>query len=197
MGPAPVPDHPGADLEAVPVADPVIPPAAASPPDLATEEVTWLDANRAQQRAAARGYVHKRRVYVLGFEDPALADLEVKARSVSLGRFLSLLKLAASLDKFDDGALTLTDTDIDAIRGLFDGFGDALVSWTLLDPDTEQPVPANRDGLMGLDADFAMVLIDAWMTAVGGVDAPLGGRSTSGAPSPEASIPMADPSPNP
>lgn len=184
-------------VEPIPAAD-AIPPAADGVPGRGDmEEITWLEANRAQQRAATQGYIHKRRIYALDFDDPALAGLVVKARSVSLGRFIALIKLAVSLERLDDGALTLTAADADAIEGLFTGLGDALVSWTLLDPDTEQPVPATRDGLMDQDADFAMMLVDAWMTAIGGVAAPLGGSSTSGPPSPVASIPMVERSPNP
>lgn len=176
----------------VAVSDPLGVAAAAETPD-PVEPIQWVDANRAQQRAAAGRYVRARRVYVLVFEAPDLAQLEIRARSVSVGKFLKLVKLAARLDR---DAASLSAEDAEAIEGLFTGFAEALISWNIDDPDTEAPVPATYDGVMAQDTDFMMVVIDAWLTAVGGVDAPLGATSTSGPRSLEASIPMVDPSPS-
>lgn len=155
--------------------------------------------NRAGRRAAEKRYVRSRRVYVLNFEAPDLADLEIRARSVPLGRFLQLAKLAAGLNDVDESGQGFTAEHADAFTELFEGFADALVSWNLDDRSDDEivEVPATLDGVMSQDTDFMMTVIDAWLTAVGGVEGPLGGTSTSGVPSPAVPIPMVAPSPSP
>lgn len=144
---------------------------------------------RAAERAAAKRYTRKRKTYVLRFDDPELEDLEVRARSVSFGRFLDLLKLAAVLD--DDAAVD--GEAVAAAEGLFSGFAEALESWNLDDEDGTE-VPATLDGLRSQDADFVMPMVMSWLDAVGAVDAPLGNGSNGGKRSLEAGIPMQAPS---
>jgi hypothetical protein len=149
--------------------------------------------NRAQLRAAERRVVRNRKVYVLTFEDPDLAGIEIRARSVSLGRYLELIKLAAVIDDptkmGEEGAL--------AIEGLFHGFAEALVEWNI-DDEAEQPIPATLEGILAEDVDFMLQVIQVWMEVIGDVSGPLGSTSNGGKPSLEAGIPMqVATSPNP
>jgi hypothetical protein len=158
--------------------------------------------NRRQRRAM--GYVRQRKIYKLVFEDPDMAGLEVRARSVPLGTLMRLIELAGLIDR---GTANLNPDEAKAIRELFTGFADALVSWNLEEPviDDETgeetgevcPVPATVDGLYSQDMDFALHIIEAWMDAVAGVAGPLGRRSSDGEQSLAASLPMEPPSPSP
>lgn len=140
------------------------------------------------------GYRRQKTVHKLVFDDTQgdLAGLEVRLHSLSVGALLDLSQLA-------DGARSQQQ---DAER-LFTEFANSLISWNLEDevPDDTgvgvRPVPATLDGVRSCDLDFVLRLVDAWMTAVAGVPAPLVGGSTSGGPSPEPSIPMVPLSPNP
>lgn len=163
--------------------------------------------NRAVRRAA--GFVTKRKVLRLTFaDDTEYAGLEVRARKVPLGTFLELLALADTA-RVGEGlsAEDLGEDEIGALKGLFTGFAEALVSWNLqepvLDAEGEETgevvdVPATAEGLMGQEMDLGMAVVGAWMEAVGGgVAAPLGPTSPGGSPSAEASLPMEPLSPSP
>jgi hypothetical protein len=123
------------------------------------------------------GYKRKSKNYVLAFEDPEMDGLEVKVKSLSVGKVREFLAKSRA-----------NEVDVD---GTFDDFEKALLSWNLLDDD-DQPVPTNREGIDGQDVDFIMAIVTAWMETITGVpDAdPLGGRSNSGEPSLVASLPM-------
>jgi hypothetical protein len=123
------------------------------------------------------GYKRKSKNYVLAFEDPEMDGLEVKVKSLSVGKVREFLAKSRA-----------NEVDVD---GTFDDFEKALLSWNLLDDD-DQPVPTNREGIDGQDVDFIMAIVTAWMETITGVpDAdPLDGRSNSGEPSLVASLPM-------
>jgi hypothetical protein len=124
------------------------------------------------------GYRRKSKNYVLAFEDPEMDGLEVKVKSMSVGKVREFLARSRS----DDGV------DVD---GTFTDFEKALLSWNLLDDD-DQPVPPTRVGIDAQDVDFIMAIVTAWMETITGVaDAdPLDGRSNFGEPSLVASLPM-------
>jgi hypothetical protein len=131
------------------------------------------------------GFKAKRKVYKLVFADDDLAGLEILARSVSLGSMLSLSTTT--------GVGKLDKDDTEQTNGMFELFANALVRWNLEDEDNDGqtvPVPANLDGLMAQDTEFAMAIVTAWSEAISGVSAPLGSGSASGETSPETSIPM-------
>jgi hypothetical protein len=161
--------------------------------------VPGLSPNRAQRRA----YTRQRKVYKLVFEDPEMEGLVVKARSVPLGTLLELVDLASVVD---ERTTSLSGDEAAALRGLFSGFAQALVTWNLEQPVLDEagdetgdsePVPATLDGLYGQDMDFVLVVVKAWMDAMASVAGPLGQRSPGGEPSPVASLPMEPVSPNP
>lgn len=130
-----------------------------------------------------------RRIYNLEFEDPEFEDLEVKVRSVPLGRFLDVMELV------DKPRPTQDD-----IGRMCDLLAEHLLSWNVTDTDDdgdEVPLEPDRDGLLACDPRLVMEIIDAWSTRVTGVPRPLEQPSNGGGPSLVASIPMEPLSPNP
>jgi hypothetical protein len=123
---------------------------------------------------------HKRVVKIrkLIFEDPEMEGLEVRVRKPSMG----ILVKAAALQGVRLGPDQFTD--------LLTDFAACLESWNREDEDGE-PVPATLEGLLTEEDDFLGEVIDAWITTLSGVDAPLEKPSGDGDPSLVASIPMA------
>jgi hypothetical protein len=123
------------------------------------------------------GYKRKAKNYVLAFEDPEMEGLEVRIKSMSVGKVREFLRRSRD--------------DADSSFDPFADFEDCLLSWNLTDDDGE-PVPPTREGIDALDIDFVNHLIKAWMETITGVsDAdPLDGRSSFGEPSLVASLPM-------
>jgi hypothetical protein len=122
------------------------------------------------------GYKREKKVYTLVFDDAEFEGLEIKTRSISLGKYLEMQTLIDS---------ELNRENIDKLFGEFAGI---LLSWNLEDDDG--PVPITVEGLYSQDLDFVKAIIDAWRDAMVGVHAPLPQSSPGGEPSPEASIPM-------
>lgn len=134
------------------------------------------------------GYRRKPKVYNLKFQGEEFEGLEVRAKSVDVGRFITLNRLITG-GKPDA-------EDVDSVTTLFEGFAEALLSWNLEDDDGK-PVPATLEGLWLQDVDFGLEIIFAWVNAIGAVSAPLGNGSSGGGKSPEALIPMEELSPSP
>lgn len=129
------------------------------------------------------GFKATRKRYHLKFADPEMNGLQVVAFSGSTGDILNIMGMASGDDTSKGSVETL------------ELFAKNLVSWNLEDDDG-LPIPATLDGLKRLDLDFVMLLIQGWVQAVQEVPAPLETPSTSGAPYPEASLPMEALSPN-
>lgn len=127
------------------------------------------------------GFKLKRKTYLLEFEDPEFEGLMVEVTSAPLGQFIDLSNMAQLAEQKDEAAA------VEATLTLFKSFADCLVTWNLED-ENDKPVPATFEGLKTLDVEAAMYIIQSWMTAIGGVSAPLGSASTGGATSLEASI---------
>lgn len=201
-----------ADLAPAVQHGPAVAPLPADPPAATQADVQALAEaysrlNREQRREADRqaadeGFVQPRKLFRLKFEEPEMAGLVVRAKSIGIGGYLDLTSLAKLADK---GSQKFTEEDAQDIRELFDTFAQALVSWNLREPvyddDGEevigdngrpltQPVPATLAGVLSQDLDFIMQVMMAWMQALVGVAAPLVKPSTSGKSSVEASIPM-------
>ena len=112
-----------------------------------------------------------------------LQGIRMRIRSVQLGKFVELTTLAEAAD----------DDKVDEMLRLFTEFAEHLVSWNLEyddDDELDGPIPPDATGVMALDVDMALALVGEWMEAMGGVPAPLDTSSTSGATSPELSLPM-------
>ena len=135
------------------------------------------------------GFVRKRKVLKLVFDDPEMEGLVVRAGSLSMGELMDLTKLA-ELRKAPG------IEGVNAARGLIEKFSAALRMWNLRDEDGV-PVPTTAEALLAEDPEFVIGVILAWMDANAGVSGPLARRSSGGEPFPEGSIPMASPSANP
>lgn len=109
------------------------------------------------------------KVYNLSFEQPDLAGLEVKVRSMPLERYFAVRALWRAEDK------TLDEKEVESRAT----FAEHLVSWNLEDDDGAA-VPATLDGLAGQDYAFVDALVGAWMTTIGGV--PIAGPLVENSP---------------
>lgn len=141
------------------------------------------------------GYRRPKKTYRLVFEDPDMAGLVVRVRSVPLGGFLDLVFLADVAERMLTAGGLGAD-DLGRIRGLFAGFASALVEWNLEDDDGK-PVTPDLDGVLAQEPDLILSICVAWIQAVVGVRRPLERPSSDGAPPEEAQIPMEVSSPSP
>lgn len=128
------------------------------------------------------GFKVKKKLYLVKFAaDTDLAGFEITMASVPTATLLELEDMTGDAEK--------TKKDNGSFRRICEIFAGALIGWNLED-DQDQPVPANFDGIGTLDPDVVMAIIMRWTEAISGVSEALGKDSTSGSPSPEASIPM-------
>jgi hypothetical protein len=121
------------------------------------------------------------KVYLLKFEDPELAGLEVRARATSMD---GIMDMAALAELGED----IGPEQIRALDPLFERFVECLEHWNL--EDGGQPVPMTKAGLLAQDLEFVLSLVGAWAEAVAGVPGPLGQKSNAGGLSLAGSIPM-------
>lgn len=137
------------------------------------------------------GYKRQRKIYRLRFEDPSMDGLEVDTTGANVEEFVTLAQLT-DLSEFAVNASEITKENLAKVTGaaekvadLFRAFAKHLVAWNLEDDDADGntvPVPANYEGLRTQDPEFVLEIIEAWMTAVGGVSGPKGQKSSAGAP---------------
>jgi hypothetical protein len=120
-----------------------------------------------------------RKLLVLQFEDPDFTGVEVRVYSAPL-RLVLELSGQAEAARANEG--------IDRTGQLIDEFIKRLESWNI--ENDEGDVPPTRDGLLSLDLSDAYYILVSWFDAMMSVSRNLGKGSTSGKPSPEASIPM-------
>lgn len=138
------------------------------------------------------GYRRKKTVMNLKFEEHD--GLEVRVRALTIDELLEMTKTAQAV-MGSDGKVKQEMVGTEDLEELFSRFSDALLSWTLeeelvIDSDEWTPVPTTLQGVKSQEVDFVMELIDVWMTAVAGVEAPLPAGSNSGETSQELSLPM-------
>lgn len=117
------------------------------------------------------------KVYKLTFEDERFEGLEVRVKSMPLGKFIEIASL------IDEGGFTG-----ETAPEVFARFSKVLVSWNA--EDDEGPLPMTAEGLLRLDIVEARTIIEGWRDAITGATGPLDQSSSDGAPSPEVSIPM-------
>lgn len=128
----------------------------------------------------------------LEFGQDQFDGLEVRMRSISIDQFVELNTLVTSGGKLLEESAEAAE----ARTRMYELLASGIVEWNL-DDEAGVPVPATVDGLRAQDAAFVIALAHAWLSAVAGVPAPLGGPSPDGQPSEEPSIPMEVLSPNP
>lgn len=156
------------------------------------------------------GY-QRNKTYVLAFEEPDLAGLEIKARGASVQIVMHAAALADSLQGMSRGGMPSADQrhNVNELISLFGGclagcqadhsqafgapgqhFASRVKSWNFEDEDGQplSPTPAN---FAEQDLDLTLPVIMAWIEAVAGAGAgPLDEKSTDGSPSAAESIPM-------
>ncbi len=132
-------------------------------------------------------YIHVRPVQLLKFE--RYPGLEVRCKSGSVRQYLAVAGVAAS------APAEIRPGDVEgmaAIVELAETFADVLIDWNYTEQagDGEpESVPANKDGLLGMDYPMLHVVIDGWLSAVAGIADPLEQPSSSGDTQPEVFIP--------
>lgn len=136
-------------------------------------------------------FKRERPTILLTFESPDLAGLEVRVRSISVGKLIGLVDMAGALRIRGDEP---TSDQQDDIETLLRAFASALVSWNL-DDENDQPVPTTYESLIDQDTNFVLQLVMGWLDGVVSIPNPLDGRSNAGERSPageasELSIPM-------
>lgn len=124
-------------------------------------------------------------IYRLKFEGTTLDGLEVEMESLSVDEFSKIQELAAeaqsNIDNPKVGGTGSTDK-------MLLSFSENLVRWNM--EDKHGPVPANRQGVGTQKFDMILKIIEAWMSAIAGVDNPLNESSENGDPMQEASLGM-------
>lgn len=108
----------------------------------------------------------------LDFSETAYAGLEVTMDAISLGGLLDIQEMAES----GTGA---------AAREMVARFADHLESWNVTRKG--EPVPADMEGALSLDAVFMAEIVRAWTNGVAAAPPPLPGGSPSGGSSEAAS----------
>ncbi len=102
----------------------------------------------------SRGYRRNLKVFALAYEE--FDGLEIKAKSVPVGKLLTVLKLADSIKDAPDQ---------EDIEELFGWFASRIISWTYLDEEGE-PLPPTLETLLDDDFDFVLKLIMGWVKAL-------------------------------
>jgi hypothetical protein len=126
------------------------------------------------------GYTRKRKTYRLEFDGTDQDGLTVRIRGLTI----------AQLDTLQEAEI---DNTVDGRRATQELLAEQLVEWNMEDDDG-RPLPPTLDSIRSLDPAEFSAIISAWATAIAGVTDPLEPSSNGGAPSLEASIPMAPPS---
>lgn len=138
-------------------------------------------------------YRRKAKTYRLVWEEGDYAGLEVKAKSMPLGKFLEAApKFAAIQEK---GAISTAEM-VEMVEPLKMLAG-AIVSWNIEDEDDDGNVtslPCDFDGLMSLDPDMIFEILRAWTEARATTAPPLETLSLDG--DLEASLPMEELTPS-
>ncbi|MEU6781499.1 hypothetical protein ABZ912_20025 [Nonomuraea angiospora] len=138
------------------------------------------------------GYKRSKTVLLKWGADTDLSGLEVRARRISVEKFLELGPLLET--DFD----SFSPEDVEAMRGMFMEFGRVLVSWNLEDEDSGEPIPCTPETFLDQDIELVQQIVTAWAENIAGVSRPLPPPSPGGEPSPEAlSLPMEVLSPSP
>jgi hypothetical protein len=126
-----------------------------------------------------------RTFYRLTFEDPELAGLEVTTRKISLEGLLEIVDMIDVVQGFD--SKNIEPVGLKMVKDLFARFAAVLSEWNV-DDDDDQPVPCTIEGLLSLEAEFVLAVIEAWVRAMSQAPPPLPGESSSGSSSPEKSL---------
>lgn len=131
------------------------------------------------------GYKARKKIFKLVFDDDELEGLEVRVTSLPMRDFLEVAKAASRLES----VVVPMEDDMESVTGLFERFIENVKSWNLEDEDGSM-VPVSVDGLLALDLQLVLHILQSWLKAISGVSDSLGKDSTSGERYQEASLPM-------
>lgn len=146
------------------------------------------------------GYTRKKTVKISFAEGHEFAGLEVRLKTVGIGKLLKLLPMIDKLDTVADIAESATPEQVEEVEKALLAISKIFDSWNIEDeqPDgTKVPVPCTYDELLEIDLRLVVCVLQKWGEHLSGVPAPLDEPSPSGEPSLEASIPMEVSSPSP
>lgn len=135
-------------------------------------------------------YVRQRTIINLAYmEGHKWEGLNVRARSLSTGVIIDFSKLR---DIEGKKSADMTDEERAFAETMFKMFGEALISWDLMDePDEEggepTPVSPTYEGIRAQDFAFMIELMVDWMNKIMNVEPTLGKGSVSGLQFPEPS----------
>ena len=137
------------------------------------------------------GFKSKRKRYELDFAGhPLLDGLELVATSTDIATMMKLDELQeAGAAAVKDEAATTSAERTKLATDMFELICGLLVSWNW-EEDDGTPRPLTPAGLQRLDQAELNGILDAYKAALMVVPDPLGQPSSSGGPSPVASLPM-------
>lgn len=145
-------------------------------------------------------YVRERTIINLSYQPGhKWAGLNVRAGSLSTGVIIDFSKLRDIEGKKSE---ELTDEERAFAETMFKMFGEALISWDLMNEAKQEggeptPVPPTYEGVRSQDFDFMIELMVDWMNQIMKINPTVGKESASGLQFPEPSIqPPAPPSLN-
>lgn len=123
-------------------------------------------------------YKRKRKVYNLNFDGTEYEGLQVKVRGLTTGEYLEIVALSAPNAEGDNET-----------EGMLRMFADHLVSWNLVDDETNDNVPTTYEGVVSNDFMMNMFIINAWTEALAEVPEKTEKKSVTGELPLVASIP--------
>lgn len=118
------------------------------------------------------GFKREPRTIRLVFDDPELNGLEVLTRSVPMGLYMDLVRMAQEVDAKIQSASVVNMIETFAEQG--------LVSWNWCDPVSGEPVPPTLQGLRSQDTMDMMQIVMSWLGALGAAPVPLAPSSSNG-----------------
>lgn len=124
-------------------------------------------------------FKRKRKVYNLDFAGTEYDGLVVKVHGLNTGEWLELVSLSAPGTEGEN-----KETD-----GMLRMLASHLISWNLVDDETDELVPATFDGLKTNDIQMNLFIVNAWTSAMADVPADTEKKSLPGENSLVASIP--------
>lgn len=136
------------------------------------------------------GHKLVRKGYSLKFADGSPLDgAQIVLGSLSIGQIMQVRQLMHTVSQSTSPVEQMEAFDTVILMA-----ADKLVSWDLEEEDGT-PIPATREGVLSLDGELMLPIINAWLDAAKGTDAPLPDASSDGERQTlEASIPMELPS---
>lgn len=145
------------------------------------------------------GYTRKKTIKLTFGEGHEFEGLEVRMKTVGIGKLLKLLPMIDRLDSIGDLSQVSTPEQVAEIEKSFQEIAKIIDSWNVEDEHedgTKTPVPCTYEELITVDVRLVVCVMQGWATHLAGVPAPLDEPSSSGEPSLEASLPMEPLSPS-